>query len=247
MSIRTNIILIWIAILIAQPGLNLKGTFSQEKLDAQLARKYDEFGYLDTDSESARLDAFAEELMKNPTSQGYILGYDESHIPFGKFLRRIYGDKNYLVESRGLVEPNRIVVALGGYRETFTTELWIVPKGAPPPKTTSPLSGIPADIKEPVKFDYECMNCEPVVFIDLPILREGLEYYAQALNKNAGTRAEIKMCPSSFVNRRESLKALRRAKTLLPNKYQINPRRINLRLFHGCKFADLQFWILPNR
>src|SRR5438105_4022530 len=80
----------------------------QEKTGDISPRKVDDFEFLDTDSEGARLDAFSLELSKEPQSRAYIISYNQRDVPPGRFLRRVYGDKNYLVNYRG-IEPSRIV------------------------------------------------------------------------------------------------------------------------------------------
>ena len=64
--------------------------------------------------------------------------------------------KPYLVNSRGIA--GRVVVIDGGFRETWTADLWIVPKGASPPTPTPTVK--PEDIRYRKgrirKRDYEC-------------------------------------------------------------------------------------------
>jgi hypothetical protein len=67
--------------------------------------------------------------------------------------------KPYLVDTRG-VDAKRIVVINGGYREEWTAELWIVPKGATPPNPSPTLAA--KDIRfrkgKIPKDAYECME-----------------------------------------------------------------------------------------
>jgi hypothetical protein len=110
--------------------------------------KVDEYGDICCDDEMARLDNFATHLQNNPDARGYIIYYG------GRLRRYPYchskrlglpkrGDaaararilKPYLESTRG-VDPARFVVINGGYREEWTAELWLVPKGAAPPSPT---------------------------------------------------------------------------------------------------------------
>src|SRR5215207_2574757 len=103
---------------------------------AGTTRKVDEYGKIGHCDETARLDNFAIELQNEPGSDGYLLVYVGKHdLPAWTYgiLDRAAG---YLVESRGL-EPGRVKVIDGGYREERTTELWVVPENDPPPQPSN--------------------------------------------------------------------------------------------------------------
>jgi hypothetical protein len=113
------------------------------------AREFDEFGNTCCGDEKARLDNFAIHILKEPEAQGYIIFYEgrryascynpRPRIPRrGEAEARVARMKPYLVYVRGM-DANRIVVINGGYREEWTAELWIVPKGTNPPKPTPTL------------------------------------------------------------------------------------------------------------
>ena len=109
--------------------------------------KFDEYGAICSEDEMARLDNLAIALQNNPEFQAYVIFYGgrcysscEDDYPRHRSRRPRKGEaearaariKPYLVDSRGL-EPDRIFVLNGGHRESWTAELWIVPKGAKPP------------------------------------------------------------------------------------------------------------------
>ncbi|HVF55744.1 MAG TPA: hypothetical protein VM934_06315 [Pyrinomonadaceae bacterium] len=96
-------------------------------------RKTDEFGEIARDDEKARLDLFAIELQNEPGAQGYVIGYGGRRPRFGDGQRRADRARDYLVNTRG-IDASRIVTLNGGFRESGTTELWIVPPGATPPR-----------------------------------------------------------------------------------------------------------------
>jgi hypothetical protein len=96
-------------------------------------RRSDEFGEIARDDEKARLDLFAIELQNSPGAQGYIIGYGGSRPRFGDGQRRADRAREYLVTQRG-VEASRLVTVNGGSRATGSTELWVVPPGATPPR-----------------------------------------------------------------------------------------------------------------
>jgi hypothetical protein len=98
--------------------------------------RFDEFPSIAFDDDKARLDNLAIELQNNPGSTGYIIVYG------GRTSRADTADRlgaragEYLVQTRG-IDASRVVVVNGGYRDTSSFELWLVPQGAPPP-TPSP-------------------------------------------------------------------------------------------------------------
>jgi len=121
--------------------------------------KFDEYGDICSDDEKARLDNFAIQLQNNSELQAYVVfyggrcysscGYDyPRHRPRrplkGEAEARAGRIKPYLVNTRGL-EPERIFVTSGGHRESWTAELWMVPKGEKPPPLSPTVQ--PQDIK----------------------------------------------------------------------------------------------------
>lgn len=129
---------------------------------------FDTFGDVCCNDEKARLDNFALALQHEPEATGYIIFYGgRRHYPFCSSKREMlprWGEsraraarlKPYLVNSRGI--DRRVVVIDGGFRETWTADLWIVPKGASPPTPTPTVK--PEDIRYRKgrirKRDYEC-------------------------------------------------------------------------------------------
>lgn len=130
---------------------------------------FDSFGDICCNDEKAHLDNFAVALQTQPDSQGYIIFYGGRHQSYPscrnrqRLQRRRESQaraarlKPYLVNLRG-IDPAQVIVIDGGYRESWTAELWIVPKGATPP-TPSPTVQ-PNDIRyrkgRIKKRDYEC-------------------------------------------------------------------------------------------
>ncbi len=121
--------------------------------------KFDEYGDICDEDEMARLDNFATQLQRNPELQAYIIfyggrcysscGYDyPRHRPRrplkGEAEARAARIKPYLVNTRGL-DSESIFVISGGHRESWTAELWIVPKGEKPPPPTPTIQ--PQDVK----------------------------------------------------------------------------------------------------
>ncbi|MGI8996064.1 MAG: hypothetical protein ACR2GW_05280, partial [Pyrinomonadaceae bacterium] len=95
-----------------------------------------EYGNIARNDVKARLDNFAIELQNDPGAQGYIIAYGGRRGPAGEAQTRADFAQNYLVNTRG-IDAGRLVTVDGGFKEEATTELWVVPSGAPPP-TASP-------------------------------------------------------------------------------------------------------------
>jgi len=134
------------------------------------AREFDKFGSICCEDEKARLDNFAVHLQNEPEAQGYIIFYEgrrysscynrRARIPRrGEATARAARMKPYLTDARGL-DAKRVIIINGGYREEWTAELWIMPKGTKPPKPTPTLEA--KDIKfrrgKIGKQEYECME-----------------------------------------------------------------------------------------
>ena len=124
-----------------------------------IPHKFDEYEDICSGDEKARLDSLTNALRDNPEFQVYVIfyggrcysscGYD---YPRRRPLRPRKGEAEarasriepYLVNTRG-VDPERIIVINGGHRESWTAELWIVPKGVKPPAPTPTVQ--PEDIE----------------------------------------------------------------------------------------------------
>lgn len=117
---------------------------------------FDSFSDICCNDEKAHLDNFAVTLQAQPDSQGYIIFYGgrRQSYPYchnrlrlqrrGEAQARAARLKPYLVDSRG-IDRARVMVIDGGYRESWTAELWIVPKGASPPSPSPTVQ--PKDIR----------------------------------------------------------------------------------------------------
>src|SRR4051812_20512656 len=200
--------------------------FAQTTLSETYALKLDEYGDLSTDDEAAHLDLFAEKLFKQPKLRGCIIAYNEPRMEYrGSYLRRIYGVGRYLTETRG-IEASRIVVVDGGYKDKFTTELWLIPEGVNPPLPIPSMSQPIINASAAYKFDEECLNCDAAVNLYREGLdAEGLKFYAEALRQNPDSRALIIVRPDRNISVQYALKEARRAKSLLVKNLGIDVNR----------------------
>jgi uncharacterized SAM-binding protein YcdF (DUF218 family) len=124
------------------------------------AQKFDEFDDgVSCEDEKARLDYFAYELRQSPLARAYIIfyggrtyyagDYSSRPAPPRKLPRRGEAEaraermKPYLTNQG--IDPERIILLHGGFREYWTAELWVVSAGEEPPKSTPTLQ--PRDIK----------------------------------------------------------------------------------------------------
>jgi hypothetical protein len=123
-------------------------------------REYDEFPVVAFDDIKARLDLYAVELQNAPDAAGYVFVYGGRTSRVGAADKLIERSREYLVKTRGL-DPSRLVIANGGYRENEQYELWLVPSGADLPQpspTVAPSEVMPA---KPAKARPRAMVVKP--------------------------------------------------------------------------------------
>ena len=73
------------------------------------------------------------DLQNTPGARAYISGSGGRNRRFGTGAQRAQRARDYVVQTRG-IDATRIVVLDGGQRTTGSTQLWIVPPGATPPR-----------------------------------------------------------------------------------------------------------------
>ncbi|MDT7605071.1 MAG: hypothetical protein QOF61_3068 [Acidobacteriota bacterium] len=99
-------------------------------------RRFGEFPSVTFNEDKANFDNFAVELQSDPTAQGYIIVYNGRKSRPGRLAALVNRSRDYIVNTRN-IDYSRIVVMNGGVRDVDTIELWVVPKGATPPRPTS--------------------------------------------------------------------------------------------------------------
>lgn len=95
--------------------------------------RFDEFGDIARDDEKARLDNFAIQLQSDPEATGYVFVYGARRARPGLTEQRVARIREYLINLRG-IDPSRVVILEGSPGERLTVELWMVPRGATPPR-----------------------------------------------------------------------------------------------------------------
>jgi len=94
--------------------------------------RLDVYGDLAFRDEKARLDNFAIALQRQSDSKGYIIAYPNRRLTVSSTLARLRQARRYLVKVRR-IDRERVVLIRGGFKKQFTTELFVVPKGAETP------------------------------------------------------------------------------------------------------------------
>lgn len=94
----------------------------------------------------ARLNNIATELQNHPGGGVYIICYGGRNSRPDAAQRHCEFIKDFLVNSRD-IDAGRIVIVDGGYRESLTEELWILPAGATPPNPSPTVH--PSEVEAP--------------------------------------------------------------------------------------------------
>src|SRR5687767_713364 len=110
------------------------------------AREFDVCCDCSFDDQKARLDNLAVELQNDQSTTSYIIAYSGRTSRVGQADRLGARARDYVVSQRG-IDPARIVVLNGGFREDDCVELWIVPSGATPPRPRPTVQ--PGDTRPP--------------------------------------------------------------------------------------------------
>jgi len=104
------------------------------------AKQFDTCCSCSYDDQKARLDNFAIELQNDPSATAYIVAYTRPSRRGAKDDLLLTRSRDYLVTHRGF-DASRIVLINGGYRDYECLELWVVPRGAKPPRPAPNFEG----------------------------------------------------------------------------------------------------------
>ena len=100
-----------------------------------LGSKFDEYGDQPFEDEKARLDNLAIQISLDPELKGHVIVYAGQKATVAQAQIHANRIKNYLVSVREL-DPKRVSVVDGGYREDFTVQLYVIPSVVGPPEPT---------------------------------------------------------------------------------------------------------------
>jgi hypothetical protein len=118
-----------------------------------VGREFDTCCSCSYDDQKARLDTLAVELQNDPTATAYLFAYGGRTGPTGQADKLLVRARDYLINDRK-IDASRLVMSVGGYRETDCVEVWLVPQGAAPPRpspTVQPGEVKPANPARPRK------------------------------------------------------------------------------------------------
>jgi len=231
------------------------------------ARKFDEFGDIQTSDLKARLDNFAIQLINEPTSKGFVVTYRTRRDLPGTSNRLAIRSKEYLINTRGL-PAERIATVDGGEADCLAQEFWIVPPGtAPKPRADAYQRYFP-DLDSPRKIDefgYDVRLPNKRTASAYPTEADYLETFANELRQQKTALAyiigyahyspkrqavsdedydvyfETRIDPQNAVRRRLNFE-----KQTLVRAYGISPNRIRLVNGGYRKWRALEFWIVPR-
>jgi hypothetical protein len=121
------------------------------------ARKFLVYGTdeANCETEMAHLDNYTIALLNEPNTKAYVIAYGgQRGMARSEMQVRRTRIKRYLVNNRGIA-PKRITVVDGGFRESLSIELWLVPSGAAIPKVEPTISH--KDVKYgKAKYNFDC-------------------------------------------------------------------------------------------
>jgi hypothetical protein len=129
------------------------------KATTPTAKLVDEYGFLNSEERSLRFDLFFQELSKDPTATGYVYLFCGKKCSYDEIVAHMRGIEIKIALRQ--FDRSRLVIQNSGFRELFTTQLWLVPAGAclPAAETGVHLKNI--EFTKPGKYlwvPYDC--CE---------------------------------------------------------------------------------------
>ena len=144
-------------IIVTAVNLSLLLTFCDVSRASSEARKFLEYGSAEAncETEMAHLDNYAVAVQNAPEMKAYVVVYGGRQDTARSELRaRRSRIKRYLINGRG-IEPARVFLVDGGFRENLSIELWLVPIGAETPKAKPTVS--PKEVKyKRSKYRFDC-------------------------------------------------------------------------------------------
>ena len=231
------------------------------------ARKFDEFGDIQTSDLKARLDNFAVQLSNETSSKGFIVSYRTRRDLPGVSNRLAIRSKDYLVNTRGL-PADRIATVDGGEADCLSQEFWVVPPGtAPKPRADAYQRYFPDydSARKIDEFGYDLRLPNKRTAAAYPTEADYLETFANELRRQKTALAYIVGYPHYskkrqligdenydvyYERRIDPPDSLRRRlnfeKQTLVHSYGISPGRIRLVNGGYRKWRTLEFWIVPR-
>lgn len=117
----------------------------------------DQFGIMNSEDRSARLDLLFSEIMQTPGSVGYILLYCGKKCRYGEIEAHQRGIEIKTAVRR--FDRSRIVVLNAGFRENFETEIWVAGGSEIPPKPSSTVNIRFVEFTRSTGREFEAYEC----------------------------------------------------------------------------------------
>jgi hypothetical protein len=108
---------------------NTASSYSNVYVRETSSKMIEEYGDITFDVEQNYLDLLAQRLRDEPGTQPWIIAYAGRVAYENEAMERALKAKQYLIDKHG-IEPLRIVVVDGGFREVRSVELWLEEPGA---------------------------------------------------------------------------------------------------------------------
>jgi hypothetical protein len=240
--------------------------FAQTK--SETARKFDEFGDVQSSDLMVRLDNFAIQLQNDLTVKGFILVYRSRRDLQGLSNRYAMRSKAYLINSRGLPKE-RVITVDGGEADCLSQELWIVPPGTTPVPRSDAYTRSFTDLDSARKIDESGYDVTEASrrrdLYEYPTEADVLETFATELRREKRALAYL-VAYAHFSPKRQlvgddnyevsyepridpigtACKRLRFEKNVLVRSYGIHPARIRLIDGGYRKRRAVELWIVPR-
>jgi hypothetical protein len=128
---------------------------------ANTDRIFDSFGAINCEVEMARLDNLTIELQNTPGTRAYIFVYGGKRGTYRNEVQvRGARMKRYLIESRG-IDPDRVRLINGGYRETLSVDVLIIPNDTTAPAASPTVEAKAVRFKRGKMALYSEVGCFP--------------------------------------------------------------------------------------
>jgi hypothetical protein len=110
----------------------MAGSLYAQSGQSETARKFDEFGGTGCEDMMARLDNYAIALQSEPSLTAYIIVYGGQAGQRGEAQMWAGRARYYLVSNRR-IDARKLRMSIGGYRDSWAMELWLLRRGGPLP------------------------------------------------------------------------------------------------------------------
>ena len=224
-----------------------QATYAQES--QPVPKKVYEYGDINCEDFSARLDGFAIEVQNDVTSKVYIIIYPGRKLQSRNF-SHFTDTKNYLAHSRG-ISRERIVILRGDEREELKVELWLVPEGATSPKPEPQPKLEEENLNTPIKFDEDYPEYPFELYGDCCVshctLRQiSFKRFAEALTQKPGATGYFIIYKGEDASLKTTRRIMRQVRQRMIRKYHFSEKRIKVVYGGRRDYREMEIWIVPK-